>query len=67
VGHRRQWLKLLGFALMTNSLTLAEHQRAGPPLEHAALPQVIDTSDELRFVLLEQAALDPVQALRVRA
>ena len=23
-------------ALMTNSLTLAEHQRAGPPLEHAA-------------------------------
>ena len=36
VGHRRQWLNLLGFALMTNSLTLAEHQRAGPPLEHAA-------------------------------
>ncbi len=36
VGHRRQWLNLLGFALMTNSLTLAEHRRAGPPLEHAA-------------------------------
>lgn len=36
VGHRRQWLNLLGFALMTNSLTLAEHQRAGPLLEHAA-------------------------------
>ncbi len=36
VGHRRQWLNLLGFALMTNSLTLAEHRRAGPLLEHAA-------------------------------
>ena len=36
VGHRRQWINLLGFALMTNSLTLAEHQRADPPLEHAA-------------------------------
>ena len=36
VGHRRQWLNLLGFALMTNSLTLAEHGRAGPPLEQAA-------------------------------
>jgi hypothetical protein len=36
VGHHRQWLNLLGFGLMTNSLTLAEHGRVGPPLEHAA-------------------------------
>lgn len=27
VGHRRQWINLLGFALMVNSLALAEHRR----------------------------------------
>ncbi len=32
VGHRRQLLNLLGYALMVNSWALAEHQRAAPPL-----------------------------------
>jgi len=30
VGHRRQWINLLGFALMVNSLALAEHRRPAP-------------------------------------
>lgn len=27
VGHRRQWINLLGFALMVNSLALMEHRK----------------------------------------
>ena len=27
VGHRRQWINLLGYALMVNSLALAEHRK----------------------------------------
>ena len=27
IGHRRQWINLLGFALMVNSLALAEHRK----------------------------------------
>ena len=30
VGHRRQWVNLLGYALMVNSLALAEHAREEP-------------------------------------
>ena len=30
VGHRRQWINLLGFALMVNSLALVEHRREAP-------------------------------------
>jgi hypothetical protein len=32
VGHRRQLLNLLGYALMVNSWAVAEHERAAPPL-----------------------------------
>jgi len=36
IGHARQHVNLIGFALMVNSLTLYEHRRRPPPLASAA-------------------------------
>ena len=32
LGHRRQQLNLLGYALMVNSIAIAEHRRRSVPL-----------------------------------
>ncbi|MDQ3637679.1 MAG: hypothetical protein M3426_06740, partial [Actinomycetota bacterium] len=36
IGHARQHLNLIGYALMVNSLTIYEHQRRSPLLASAA-------------------------------
>lgn len=36
VGHLRQTVNLLGYALMVNGLTLLEHRRRREPLKKAA-------------------------------
>jgi hypothetical protein len=39
VGHRRQKVNLLGYALMVNSLTLLDHQARGTPAEQRTPPR----------------------------
>lgn len=36
IGHARQHLNLIGYALMVNSLTIYEHRRRPPSLVSAA-------------------------------